>query len=198
MILEAINRAEKGKSKLSQAYIERLNGLSSPKIWHTLNNLAANSTAYLEVGTYMGSTLMAATCANTHLYTVAVDNFCMKPHTRNHFFHNVKHIDFKFIEDDCFSIDLKEIEKPIDLYFFDGEHTYEAQYNAIDYYLPAMADEFIFVVDDWTNAPVKNGTLDAIKKNNLQIIECQIRGEGKLKDKDGWWCGFASFKLKKP
>jgi hypothetical protein len=197
MIKEAIAKAEKGKSKLSNQYIERLTGLSSPKIWHTLNNLSAESTAYLEVGTYMGSTLMATTFCNPHLYTVAVDNFCMKPKTRNHFFHNVKHINFKFIEQDCFQINLKEIEKPIDLYFFDGEHTYEAQYKAIDYFLPAMANEFVYVVDDWTNGPVKSATLDAIKNNNLQILEMEIRGDGKLKDKDGWWCGFAAFKLKK-
>jgi hypothetical protein len=197
MINEALRKGEKLKSKLSANYIERLTGLSSPKIWHTINNLAAGSTAYLEVGTYMGSTLMAATLANEHLYTVAVDNFCMKPKTRNHFFHNVKHINFKFIEQDCFTIDLKEIEKPIDLYFFDGEHTYEAQYKAIDYFLPAMADEFIYLCDDWTNKSVKDGTLDAIKDNNLKIVEMEVRGDGQLKNKDDWWCGFCIIKLKK-
>jgi predicted O-methyltransferase YrrM len=198
MIKEAIKKGEAHQSKIPQSYFDRMQGgLSSEKIYHTLNNLAASSTAYLEVGTYMGSTLLAATYGNDHLYKVAIDNFCMKPKTRNHFFQNVKDLEFQFIEKDCFKVSLKEIKKPIDLYFFDGEHSYEAQYNAIEYFLPVMADEFIYVVDDWSNGPVKKGTFDAIRENGLTIMDFEIRGDGKLKDKDGWWCGFAMFKLKK-
>lgn len=196
-IKQAIKDAENHKSKIPQSYFSHMQGgLASEKMWHLLNNLAAQAESYLEIGTYMGSTLMAALYDN-NIKATAVDNFCMKPHTRNHFFQNTKGLNFTFIEQDCFKIDRSTIE-PIDLYFFDGEHSYSSQYKALEYFLPVMKDVFVFVVDDWTNTPVKNGTMDAIRDLKLTILECEIRGDGKQKDKSGWWCGTGIFRLKKP
>jgi hypothetical protein len=193
----AFERSERLESKIPKEYIEKLTGLSSPKVWHLLNNLCSEADTYLEIGTYMGSSLMAALYGNS-VSATAVDNFCMKPHTRGHFFNNTKHLQFTFIEQDCFTIKPNIFVKPIELYFFDGEHTYEAQYKALDHFLSAMKNEFVYIVDDWTNQPVKEGTFDAIQKNNIDVLEMIERGEGKLKDKDGWWCGVAAFKLRKP
>lgn len=194
MLKELIDRKQ---SKLTPEFLNTLTGLSSSNIRHALNNLGAISTAYLEIGTYMGSTLLATTYGNTHLKTYAIDNFCMKPKTRSHFFANVKGLNFKFIEQDCFKVRLKEIDKPIDLYFYDGEHSYQSQYKAIEYYLPAMANEFIYVCDDWTNEPVRDATMQAIIDLNLNIEEIEVRGQGQSKNPE-WWCGFAVIKLKKP
>jgi hypothetical protein len=195
-IEQALKQAEKERSKLTQEFINNLNGLSSPKIWHLLNNLAAQSDSYLEIGTFMGSSLLAALHGN-NVKATAVDNFCLKPKTRGHFFHNTKGYTFDFIEKDCFSIDPGTIG-PFSLYFFDGEHTYEAQYNAIKHFLPAMKQEFTYVVDDWNNEPVQNGTLDAIHDCGLEVIEMIERKNKLMKDKTRWWCGIAVFKLKKP
>lgn len=193
MLKELIDRK---KSKLTDEYLKTLTGLSSANIRHALNNLGAISNNYLEVGTYMGSTLLATAYENKHLNIFAIDNFCMKPKTRGHFFGNVKGLNFTFIEDDAFKVNLKKIDKKIDLYFYDGEHSYESQYNAIKYFLPVMADEFIYVCDDWTNEPVREGTLNAIADCGLNIVEVEVRGQGQLKSED-WWCGFAVMKLKK-
>ncbi len=70
--------------------------------------------------------------------------------------------------DDCVSvnktnnsviIDTGKIKKPIDLYFFDGCHSVDAQYKAVSYFLPAMAKEFIMVIDDWDMNKVRVGTM---------------------------------------
>jgi hypothetical protein len=195
-IKKALAEAEAERSKIPGEYITRLTGLSSPKVWHCLNNLCAQSDTYLEIGTYMGSSLMAALYNNT-VEAYAVDNFCMKPTTRNHFFQNVKKLNFTFIEKDCFEIKPEEIKHPIELYFYDGEHSRQSQYNAIKHFLPMMKSEFVYVCDDWTNGPVKEGTMEAIKDCGLEVVEMEVRGDGKLKDKGGWWCGFAIIKLKK-
>jgi len=194
-ITKAINDGDVLKSKIPSAYISGLTGLSSPKVWHTLNNLCAQSDTYLEIGTYMGSSLMAALYENK-VKAFAVDNFCMKPRTRNHFFQNVKNLDFTFIEKDCFKI-TNEITDKIGLYFYDGEHTEEAQYKALVHFLPMMKDEFVYVCDDWTNGPVQKGTRRAIEDLNLTVVDAQERGVGKLKDVGGWWCGIAVIKLRK-
>lgn len=194
-IEQAFEQAEKEQSKLLPDDITKLNGLSSPKIWHLLNNLCAQAERYLEIGTYMGSSLMAALHKNKTQAT-AIDNFCMKPKLRGHFFHNTRGFSFDFIEQDCFLVDPGKIG-PFDLYFFDGEHTYEAQYNAIKHFLPSMRDEFTYIVDDWNNEAVENGTRDAIQDCGLEVIEFIERKNKLMKDKAGWWCGIAVFKLKK-
>src|SRR5688500_9581314 len=108
-IKQAFEDAELLQSKIPAEYITKLTGLSSPKVWHLLNNLCAQSDSYLEIGTYMGSSLMAALYNNKHVVATAVDNFCMKPKTRSHFFHNVKDLEFTFIEKDCFTINPNRI-----------------------------------------------------------------------------------------
>jgi hypothetical protein len=195
-IEQAFKDAEKLKSKIPNEYLDKLTGLASHRVWHLLNNLASQSDSYLEIGTYMGSSLMAALYSNEHVKATAVDNFCMKPKTRNHFFQNVKNLKFTFIEKDCFKIDPTEI-KDIELYFFDGEHTYEAQYNAIKHFLPCMKNEFTYVCDDWNNLPVRQGTFDALSDCGVEIIEFEERLNDRMKDKDGWWCGIVAIKLKK-
>lgn len=194
-IAKAFADAEQLKSKIPAEYIGKLTGLSSPKIWHLLNNLAAQADSYLEIGTHMGSTLMAAMYGNS-VSATAVDNFCMKPKTRGHFFHNVKDMKFNFIERDCWEIK-PETVGPFDLYFYDGEHSYESQYKAISHFIPAMKKEFIYIVDDWNNECVRAGTFDAIQANNLEAIEMEDRQNKLMKDAAGWWCGIAVFKLKK-
>lgn len=195
-IKEAFALAEKEQSKIPHEYINKLIGLSSPKIWHLLNNLCSDVDEYLEIGTYMGSSLLAATCDNS-VHATAVDNFCMKPTTRNHFFQNVKHLkNLHFIEKDCFKIDPATLPK-IDVYFFDGRHEYEDQYKALTHFLPAMKDEFIFIVDDYNNAPVRQGTEDAIKFLGLEILEDEERTGSFMKDKTGYWCGIRCVRLKK-
>lgn len=195
MIKEAFEQAERHKSGLSEDFVNSLTGLSSPKIWHLLNNLGKQSTSYLEIGTYLGSSLMAVLQGND-INAVAVDNFCMKPHLRNHFFQNMKPYKFTFIEKDCFEIDVKELPE-IDFYFFDGEHTFESQYKALTHFVSAMASEFIFVCDDWNNTHVREATFQAIKDCNLEIVEFEERKNSLMKDKAGWWCGIFVAKLRR-
>src|SRR5688572_4828452 len=195
-IKQAFDDAENLKSKIPAEYIVKLTGLASPKVWHLLNNLCSQADNYLEIGTYMGSSLMAALYGNDHVSATAVDNFCMKPHTRGHFFNNTKHLTFRFIEQDAFTIKTKDIT-PIDLYFYDGEHTHEAQYKALKHFVPAMQGEFVYVCDDWNNSPVREGTFEAIKDCNLEIVSFTERKNSLMKDKSGWWCGIAVFKLRK-
>lgn len=189
-------KAEQLESKLTPEFIDHLTGLSSPKIWHLLNNLASESENYLEIGTYLGSSLMAALEGNSHLQATAVDNFCMKPNLRNHFFQNMKPYKFTFIEVDAFTITFGDTQK-FGLYFYDGRHEFDDQYQALVHFLPAMKDEFIYICDDWNNAPVREATMKAIRDLNLQIIEHEERIDTTMKDKAGWWCGISVFKLKK-
>ena len=147
-ITKCISDAEAHKSKLTEEYISTLEGLSSPKVWHLLNNLCSQSDSYLEVGCFKGSTLLAAIYKNP-VYAVAIDNFIMSPTTRQQFFDNTKDAQIEFHECDSFKFDVKKIEKPISLYFYDGDHSAVAQYKAVTHFADALADEFILDRDNY-------------------------------------------------
>jgi len=194
-ITRAIQNANRKQSKLSNEKILQLDGLSSPKVWHLLNNLAAQAKNYLEVGLYKGSTLIAALHGNEHLTAYGVDNFCMFPKKRQDFYDNTKDYQGRFtmLEQDCWTVDLTQLP-PIDLFFYDGDHSFEAQYKAIEYFYPAMADEFTYVCDDWNMKKIPNATFSAAKAMNLEVIEnhdllCPQKGE--------WWNGIGVIKFRK-
>jgi hypothetical protein len=199
-IEQAIQDAEAHKSKLTEEYISTLDGLSSPKVWHLLNNLCAGASSYLEVGCYKGSTLLAALYQNP-VYAFAIDNFVMSPKTRGEFFENTKDAKFEFYEGDCFNFDIKKIKKPIELYFYDGDHSAEAQYNALMHFHGALSDEFIFVCDDWDLSKMKTCTFSAIRDLNMQIKEYhELKGKTagtEEERKASWWGGIGVVRVKK-
>lgn len=199
-IKACIEYAEHHKSKLTEEYISKLDGLSSPKVWHLLNNLCTGVNSYLEVGCFKGSTLLAALYQNP-VYAFAIDNFMMSPNTRNEFFRNTETANFEFYEGDCFSFDITKIKKPIELYFYDGSHTAEAQYKALTHFAGSLADEFIYVCDDWDLSKMKTCSLSAIKDLGFKLIEMhELKGHtaGTLEArKDGWWGGCGILRVKK-
>lgn len=199
-IQECITKAEKHDSKLTDEYISGLDGLSSPKVWHLLNNLCAQSSSYLEVGCFKGSTLLAALYQNP-VYAFAIDDFSMSPETREQFFENTKDAKFEFYEGDSFGCDISKIKQPIDLYFFDGCHSVESQYKAISHFIPAMADDFIMVIDDWDANKVRVGTHTALNDLKIKPVEkYELKGAmgGSIEErKASWWGGLTIMRIVK-
>ena len=76
---------------------------------------------------------------------------------------------------------------------YDGNHIYESQYKALEYYYDVLDDTFIFIVDDWNCEHIRNGTLNSIKDLNLKIIhKIEIRlteDNGYTEDKNGYHNG---------
>lgn len=193
-IVSAIQAANKNSSKIDSYLMKELQGLSSPKVRHLLNNLAAQAKSYLEIGCYLGGTLRAALHSNEHLYAVAVDNFCMKPQTRQNFFDNTSMLKFEFFEQDSFTVDLSKITQPIELYFYDGDHSFEATQKAIEYYYDVLADEFVLVVDDWNAKRIPNAIFTIAQQLNLKVVE---NYDLMSAPKGEWWNGLGVIKFSK-
>jgi hypothetical protein len=81
-------------------------------------------------------------------------------------------IAFRFIEDDFRKIDYTNIGK-FNVYFFDGPHDEEDQYDGIALAQPALDDRYILLIDDFNWLRVRNGTYDALSKLGIKI-ECAI------------------------
>ena len=180
--------------------MSQLQGLSSPMVRHLLNNLAAQAKSYLEVGCYLGGTLKAALHGND-LYAAAVDNFSMSPGTRGQFYKNTEGLKFDFFDEDSFSMDIKKIRHPIELYFYDGHHSVESQYKAVSHFINAMEDEFVMIVDDWDMNKVRVGTHTALIDLKIKPIEkYELKGASGQSNEERqkvWWGGLGIFKIRK-
>jgi hypothetical protein len=189
-VVESITRAENFESKLNEEILS-LEGMSSRKVRHFLNNLVTDNDRYLEIGTWKGSTLISALYRNNPAYYLAIDNWTEFGGPKQDFFNNcTKFLGFtpNFIEGDCFNIDTTNINN-ISIYFYDGGHFEEDHYKSITYFYNCLAEYFTLIVDDWTDAGVRKGTRRAIKDTNINILfeqELPARFNG---DTENWWNG---------
>ncbi len=219
----AIAAAVRHESKLT-AFHAALEGMSSFKGRHLLNNLcdlmaedlplltSPRRARYLEVGSWKGSTLCAATFSND-IDALAIDNFSQfetttfgvdRRHPRESVKQNlalnrlfsVPQFSAAIIDGDCFKVDPTGIGL-FDIYLYDGEHTFDAHYRAFTHFAPALQDTFIAVVDDYRNLP-EDGTHQATEKAFRDLgwrveqdwflwEECDGTDMGR--QKDGWWNG---------
>lgn len=203
-IKQAIEKAEKRQSKLLSVNFD-VPALASLQIRHLLNNLGELSTHYLECGPHKGGSFTSSISHNNLLSVTAIDSFesdHMDGETAKiQFLNNVeihcpKQTKFKLIQSDCFTVDLGQIENKIDLYLYDAGHSEDDQRQALTYYYPILADEFILCVDDYDLPEVKIGTEKGIKEMNLEVLfeETLI---GNDHDNESWWRGYYVALLKK-
>ena len=210
IIETALENSDNYKSKITDKILQ-LDGMSGKKTRHFYNNLYSNdNTHYLEIGTWKGSSICSAMC-NNNIRCVVIDNWSEFEGPKEEFLINFNEFKGKnnavFIEKDCWKIDISKIGK-FNIYMYDGNHSENSHYNALNYYLPCLENEFIYLVDDWNWRDVRNGTKKSIKDNNLQIIyKKEIRttsdgrgpwksGKASGKDSD-WHNGISIFVLKK-
>lgn len=205
LIAQAIYNAENSYSLLKPSNFD-VPALTSLKIRHLLNNIGKLGCNYLECGVHKGGTFTSTVSYNDNLrYITAVDNFESDKTSEDkalpQFSENAKKFlhpnsSFRLIINDCFKVDLDNIVPEVDIYLYDGGHSEDDQRKALTYYLPVLADEFIFMVDDTDWPEVQKGTQDGIKEANLEILfEKYLVGNNH--DNDGWWNGFSIYLLKK-
>lgn len=195
-VKQSIKNAEQGLSKLSPEILS-IEGMSSNKVRHLLNNLCAlANTHYLEVGCWKGSTWISALYGNNHSITnaVAIDNWSEFGGPEKDFLNNCSYflngITYQYYSVDSFKLDVrKAIPDPVNVYFYDGNHSELAQEMALTYYDSVFADEFILIVDDWNWQNVRQGTHNAIIKLNYQIIASFVLPALFTGDKENWWNG---------
>lgn len=167
------NRAEAKQSKLTQE-VHDIMGMTGEKTRHLYNNLLSiNGIKYLEIGTWAGSSSCSAMYGNC-ADIVLVDNFVGFGGPREICLANIAKYkgdnSVYFLDEDCFKVDLSKIKTKFNMFLFDGDHSEESQFKALDYYLPVLEDMFVLIVDDWNWLPVREGTYRGIKQNNLNIL----------------------------
>jgi hypothetical protein len=187
----AIHDAHRGRSRLTPE-VRAVPGLTSTLVRHFLNIVCGRgSVNYLEIGSWKGATITAASCNNVGRFT-AVDDFSQWADP-GQFYANRARCErwcrFDFLDRDSWQVDPAEISPDVDVYFYDGEHSYESQVRAFVHFDPALAGEFVAVVDDWNYPQVRAGTQAAFAELGYDVLrdwELPARWDG---DAENWWNG---------
>jgi hypothetical protein len=171
-----------GDSKLPD-WILKLNGMSGKKYRIFINNLVEiiKNARYLEIGSWKGSTACSA-FYNNEVSAICIDNWSYNtPECKifEEFNNNISKVinkdKFQLISEDFYNVDFSLIGK-YNIYFYDGPHEENDQYDALNLVLPALDDEFVFIVDDYNDPRPRMGTERAIEMLNLDVIySIQIR-----------------------
>lgn len=203
----AIETAIKRESKITPLALA-VPALSSLNIRHLMNNLGAISTHYLEHGVHRGGLFCSTIFKNENLVTAtAIDSFesddtqgetAMRDFLDNEAICCPPTLNggFALIKSKSFDVPAEGIGVPIDLYLFDADHSEDSQCRALTHFLTAMADEFIFCVDDWDFPEVEAGTIRGLEETGVEILFSRIF-KGNDHDNENFWNGFAVFLLKK-
>lgn len=175
-------------------------GLSSKRVDKLLNALGGISTSYLEVGCLGGRTFSSAISGNK-LRAYAVDHWKEGVAAEN------GQIDITVTKQDfidnilpykgdnsirVFNCDFINVDKTnitdVDLFLYDGDHSYESTKLAVQYFADTFADECILVFDDANWDGVIDGALDGIKAAGLNLVyDKKILNN--IEDADRWWNG---------
>lgn len=146
-------------------------GMASPRKMRLLKLAvsllpADGSECYLEVGTYQGKSLIAALKGNPGRRGVCVDNFSefneasdrpdnlaiLRQNLKRHSLESrvtVFEADFR----DLFARSVREhLIPPVGVYFYDGAHDDDSQYDGIRLVEPLLSDTAVVIVDDWRRA----------------------------------------------
>lgn len=204
-VKQSIQSAELGKSKLTEDILN-INGKSSSKVRYLLNNLCSLPDArYLEIGVFQGSTFISALYGNTNTLSdaIAIDNWSEFGYQKTVFTENALQFlpqdSYRLYEQDSFSISLDTIfEQSINIYFYDGNHSREAQRQAFTYYNTIFADVFIAVVDDWNWEQVRTPTKQAFEELGYTILFEEELPAQYVGDLENWWNGIYIAVIQKP
>lgn len=135
----------------------------------------------MEVGSWKGSSLVAALYGNPCCAGLAIENWSEFGSPREEFMANlVRWLPaawLRFVEEDFFKVDVGDSYPGMfNIYFYDGAHTREAQKQAITHAWPALADASIIVVDDWNWRDVRAGTLEGLAQVGARVsFQAEVR-----------------------
>lgn len=189
----AIQRAERRQSSLSREALE-LPGMSSGRVRHFLNNLQPQR--YLEVGVWRGSTFLASCFGNDVESATAIDDFSQfqdDDSGERQFRENMERLlpgqPYTLWNQSFFDVPREQLPQNVDVYFYDGDHSYESQRRAIVHAWPSLQKEAVIVVDDSLLPGVLEGT-----RQGLQDVQAEILHEWNLParyngDAEQWWDG---------
>ena len=162
---------------------EGIKGMTTPLIRGLINHLAKDIDLYVEIGSYQGSTLIAAADGNPSTLCIGIDNFVEFDKLRQNEqilrkatkpFSNIE-----FWNKDGY-VALKELAQKdgvdVGCFFYDGNHTYADTLKALEMMDESLAKDGTMIIDDtnmgnddWSDE-IGQSVLDFCKSHNYEVI----------------------------
>ena len=147
--------------------------------------------AYVEVGTYHGTSLIAAMLGHTGTF-VALDNWSMGDGTREQLDLNLARFELtgaEIIEGDAFeTLRSGALEaRTIGVYYYDNGHEYEQQLDGMRLIAPYLASPALVIVDDTDWERVERAVDDYLEQQPRATEILSI--DGKDRGAPQWWEG---------
>lgn len=214
-VMQSIVLGSNNTSNLTDAndpiaqYVMRYEGYTGTHTRHFYNNICSLPDArLLEIGTWTGSSSMSFMYGN-NVNAVFIDNWSQFNGTSSTLLTNLEKVaknssNFKLIEGDCWKVDVDSIGK-FNVYLYDGDHSEDDHFQALNHYLKCLDDTFVFLCDDFMWPNVRDGTMRAIHTLGLKILfrheiflnPEDLFGMPNHKGRDTWWNGIGIFVLQK-
>jgi hypothetical protein len=133
-----------------------------------------NRKCYLEVGIYQASNFIQIAKNNPKVICYGVDNFSESfNENKNYEFLSTEQVVLKRINDlnlqnckilkydyvDFFSRFESELNKSVEIYYYDGPHTLEHQIKGIELAMPLLSDEALIFIDDFASPATQESVL---------------------------------------
>lgn len=199
-VKDAVAKACALRSKLTDGVLA-LEGMSSPKVRHLLNNLCNfEGCNYLEIGSWKGSTVISAGFRNNGQFT-AIESFRKRygqeTSPKGALLANKERFSrsapFVFYEADSWEFDVSLISPRVNVYFYDGDHTPEGTGKAFTHFNAALADTFVLVMDDWNRGRIRDATSRAIRRSYRILYARELFTPGRKHEPNdtpsSWWNG---------
>ena len=185
-------------------------GLTSPRVQKFLNGICKKANSYLEIGSYLGATSVAALDGNKlnayfvdmweqPIQTARDDLKELPENNKETFISNIKKYKGKntinILNCDMFEVDTLEL-KNIDVFFYDGPHDFENTSNAVQYYAKTFAKDAILIFDDANFDSVIPGANDGLIKSKLEVKYTNIILTDPIENKEELWNGLYIVNLK--
>jgi precorrin-6B methylase 2 len=161
-----------------------------------LLNLAASHVAadelYVEIGSFRGTSLIAAMLGNEDKDFVAIDDFSMSDATRSKLEQNLASFGLDgatIIEGDAFEVLRGDAlgDRSVGVYYYDAAHTYEQQLEGLQLAEPHLAAASLLIVDDSDWDFVAEAIRDYLATQPRATS--LVRIEGKAGGMQAWWEG---------
>ena len=130
----------------------------------------ADEHAFVNVGVWNGFTMLAAMAGNAGKVCIGVDNFSEFGGPKEQFlerFTSRRSPSHRFFDQDYVDFFAAGLDRPLGVYLYDGEHSFENQYRGLMVADPFYAEDAVIVVDDTNLDRARDATLQFARDSRL-------------------------------
>lgn len=181
---------------------KRVAGMGVENIRYLTNEMVrrvAQNGVYLEVGTYRGSSLLSAALFNDTTRCIGIDNFSQfNKREKNEYalkrnlakFGRLRNIEFynKDYREALRELFEREPHLKVNVYYYDGKHSYRDQLEGLEVMLPHYAERCIILVDDINWPDPERASEDFLRKN--PSFRTLLKIKTSATPAPNWWNGF--------